>query len=74
MLKSVYEPNEELSKMFGTINQFLERKNVIIGLKRAYHFSDLAIQSAKMILQVDSVVITNTVLTSLEENSYKAQA
>jgi hypothetical protein len=56
MLKSVYEPDEELSRMFETINQFLERKNAIIELKRAYHFSDLAVQSAKMVLQVDSVV------------------
>jgi hypothetical protein len=52
----VYEPDEELSKMFETINQFLERKNAIIELKRAYHFSDLAVQSAKIVLQVDSVV------------------
>jgi hypothetical protein len=50
MLRSLYE-DDSANKLFPKIQQFLEQKNVLLELKQSYHFSELAVQSATLLLQ-----------------------
>jgi hypothetical protein len=55
MLESLYDDHESMNSLFSRVQQFLEQKNILLELKRSFHFSDLAVQSASLLLNKENV-------------------